>query len=339
MADYACPICTCSFLNVPEKELFDIGCKCKDSKYHSGCLLQIYNHLHENNKTEYICPSCRSYSIEIKHIKNFLHSIAGDNGINKTNYWQRFRLGIKNFFEQLENHWTYPFKTINIIYVIVMIVMIGYGTYTIIYKINIYSNRLYDKCIEPLGPFNLNVNGDAYNACNKKIKNSTTFKLDIFMTILWIKIVTILVLFGIKYISTIFKTIYIIGVLAQISVMHYFINNPYFETGYGAADVLCLLLFVFICSWIIKSIIEMLIDIVIIDNYQFDESKFKDGYEYDSSIEFTENNTDHIEITMTHEPCPEGFQNEVTEIDPNFTFSSFQQTQSVLETIQLPLNN
>lgn len=82
MEDVICAVCNNGFEGVPKKDIYNFKCKCKDSKYHPGCIKSMHDYHISKNKTTIICPVCRQKKVKVHNINKYLGKLSGANSQN-----------------------------------------------------------------------------------------------------------------------------------------------------------------------------------------------------------------------------------------------------------------
>lgn len=101
-----CPLCHVGFEEVPKKEIYQSNsCKCTDSKYHSGCIKEMYDNVKKHNENIINCPNCRKPCIKLKSIETFLKTLLPTKHINKTQLCLDCSGWIHNEWNQIKQYW------------------------------------------------------------------------------------------------------------------------------------------------------------------------------------------------------------------------------------------
>lgn len=262
MADFICPICTCSFENVPSEHIFDTKCICKDSKYHSGCIEELYKYQTENGNTKYKCPTCRTSTVHMNTVKKYLDNLIEKKGnlmkpTNIINSCCFITNKCFNWLNKRDNDGnTYGANIVLLIFIFWM----AWVHYVTDYKIHNVRSKYYNDCINNISYINesnILYNNSVYDCRNQRFYFSNANNAIIVGFCL---LYTLYCLKNIKYPKIYSVISYCFSMILQISLIYYIMIDTNFGKyiKYPAVELFAISLMFGGLSVILENVIEKL---------------------------------------------------------------------------------
>lgn len=298
MTDIICTICQVGFENVPEKEIFNFKCNCKDSQYHSGCIKLLRDTAIEKQESYVKCPLCNNINM-IHVIDEYLNELAGINNKNSMepcfdwmNKWNIKITYVKSLFK---GNSTRDIKLIQSISIIMSIVWLVYTIFRTRHQHHIdISEAIKEQCNDTVQK----------NECENNVKKQYAINRLIVLLYYWIILGALFTLNFKRMGKMLDFGVHIICMIIEVSLWQLSIDRGVYK-DVGTDIVLYLLIyniFIVVIGFIIY--VSIWIGIILWNDFMYpyfvekyykneednkntrDNYPYKDGYDYEGDISF-----------------------------------------------------